>query len=105
MVGTMERFEVIGRGVLELAVQPLNSQPSNGASSQPQPSNPPQPPMFSNPQKTYPGPNATQPPAPFIASSNPTQPIYAPPASQAAESYSEPYIGYNEFEFLASDAS
>lgn len=33
MVGTIERFEVISRGVLELAVQP-----SNGASSQPQPS-------------------------------------------------------------------
>jgi hypothetical protein len=108
MVGTMERFEVIGRGVLEMALQPSNSQPSNGASSQPQPSNPPQvsqyasqPPIFSNSQKSYQGPNATQPSAPFIASSNPTQPLYAPPASQAPESYSEPYIDYNGFEFLA----
>jgi hypothetical protein len=107
MVGTIERFKVIGRGVLELAVQP-----SNGALSQPQASNPSQlsqhasqPPIFSNSQKIYQGPNAAQPIAPFIASSNPTQPIYAPPASQATESYSEPYIDYNRFEFLANDAS
>ncbi|KAL5331265.1 hypothetical protein ACEPPN_000794 [Leptodophora sp. 'Broadleaf-Isolate-01'] len=112
MVGTMERVEVIGRGVLEMALQQSNSQPPNGASSQPQASNPPQlsqhasqPPIFSNPQKTYQGPNATQPPAPFIASSNPTQPLYAPPASQAPESYSEQYLDYNGFEFLANDTS
>ncbi|KAG9230595.1 hypothetical protein BJ875DRAFT_471780 [Amylocarpus encephaloides] len=112
MVGTMERFEVIGRGVLEMAVQPSNSQPSTGASSQPQVSNPPQlsqhasqPPMFSNPQKMYQGPNTTQPPVPFIASSIPAQPLYAPPASQAPESYSEQYLDYNGFEFLANDAS
>jgi hypothetical protein len=92
MVGIMERFEVIGRGVLEMALQPSNSQPSTGASSQPQASNPPQlrqhasqSPIFSNPQKKYQGPNTTQPPAPFIASSNPAQPLYAPPASQAPE--------------------
>ncbi|KAH8674850.1 hypothetical protein BGZ60DRAFT_404936 [Tricladium varicosporioides] len=95
MVGTMERFEYVGRGVLGMALQPSNSQPSNG--------NPPQlgqhvsqPPISS---KTYQDSNTPQPPAPFISSSNPTQPLYAPPASQAPDS--EPYIDYSGLEFLA----
>jgi hypothetical protein len=34
MVGIIKRFKVINKGVLELVVQPLNSQLLNGALSQ-----------------------------------------------------------------------
>ena len=84
MNGNMERFEVIGRGVLNMALHPLNSQPLNGSSSQLQTS--------SNPQKPYgQGPNVTQPPMAF-----------AP--SQAMESDTN-YIDYSVLDFLATDAS
>lgn len=78
MHGNIERFEVIGRGVLNMA---LRSQPSNGSSSQPQTSfNPPplnqhapQKQTSSNSQKTY-RPNVAQPPMTFAPSSPPPQP-------------------------------
>jgi hypothetical protein len=95
MHGNMERFEIIGRGVFEMALQPSNSQPSNG-SSQPQ---------TSNPLKPYGQElNAAQPPASLVPSSNPSQPLYAQPPSQAPESYSDPnYVNYGALEFLAND--
>jgi len=92
MVGIMERFEVVGRGVLEMALHPA---PSTGGSSQPQ--------TF-NPQKPYPASEAPHPTAPYTASSNPPHPLYAPPTSQAPESYSA-YLDFNDLEFLANHSS
>ena len=79
----MERFEVIGRGFLNIALHPLNLQPPNGSLSQPQ---------TSNPRKSYgQGPNVTQPPMAFVP-------------SQAPEPDPN-YFNYSALEFLATDAS
>jgi len=99
MNGNMERFEVISKGVLNMALHPLNSQPLNGSSSQPQTSSNPPPlsqhtsqQQTSNPQKPYgQGPNVTQPPMAFVP-------------SQALESDTN-YFDYSALEFLATDAS
>ena len=106
MTGTITRFEQIGRGVLQMAVQSSDSQPPNEASSQVHASNPSQPsqyvsqpPASSNLQRTYTGNNATQPPhAPHA---------YAPSASQAQETFAEPFMEYTGggFDFLANDTS
>ena len=100
MNSSMERFKVIGRGVLNMALHPSNSQPPNGSSSQPQASsNPPslsqhtsQQQTSSNPQKSYgQGPNINQPPMAFVP-------------SQAPESDTN-YFDYSAMEFLATGAS
>src|SRR5436190_23931445 len=96
MNGNMERFEVIGRGVLNMALHPSTSQPVNGSSSQPQTSSDP-PPLSqqasqqntsSNAQKSYgQGPSVTQPPMPFLP-----------------EPYSDPnYVDYSALDFLVAD--
>ena len=103
MHGNMERFEVIGRRVLEQALQPSNAQPSNSSPLHPQTSS--NPPALSqqqpspNPPKSYgPGPNMTQPATSFVPSSNPSQLLYGP--SQGPESYSDQsFVDYSVLEF------
>jgi hypothetical protein len=88
MNGNMERFEVIGSGVLNMALHPLNSQPSNGFSSQPQTS--PNPPPLSQ------GASQQQ------SSSNPQKP---PMAFVPALESDTNYFDYSGLEFLATEAS
>jgi hypothetical protein len=113
MNGNMERFEVIGRNFLKQALQPSNSQPLNGSSSQPQTSSNTPPfsqhasqQQTSNLQNPYGQGHATQPSASFVPSLNPSQPLFAPQPSQPPEPYSDfDYIDPTTFEFLGNNTS
>jgi len=98
MNGTMERFEVIGRGVIEMALQPNIESPgglqANSSNAAPLNQQIPPPSVSSNPQNFRPGPNANQPTS--------TQSLFNPPPSQ--EPYTEPYGDY-AFEFLSNGAT
>ncbi|KAH8587325.1 hypothetical protein B0O99DRAFT_694598 [Bisporella sp. PMI_857] len=89
MKTTMERFEVVGRNVLEIALKSSSTQLPD--MEQP----------ISYPHKPYEGPNTSR-----TTSSDPPQTNFNLRSSETVETYSEPnYADYSSFEFLNNDAS
>lgn len=98
MNGNIERFEAIGRGVLQMALQPSNSQPPASSSSQPLASlHPSAPGQSSSRQQASPGssrPYAPEPgvPQPPTLAPPPHAQLYAPPASNSSDSFADPNL-------------